>query len=392
MRKIFCLFILLYMLVSPVAGAAAELGDLPVGTSHEKKASELDIDQISRYVGQLDTEIKKVTPDIDFKQLVYKIARNEVSLKPQDIAAGAASYVFKEVVANSSLLGKLVILAVICAVLQNLTSAFDRSSTGQLTYMVTYLVMVTLAIGSFTVAIDAGRDVVDRMVTFMQAILPVLLTLLVAVGGFTAAAIYQPVVFVSIALIATVIRNVILPLILFSALLTLVSNLSPKFKVSNLAGLIRNISMGLLGAMSTIFLGVLSIQGVAGAVGDSVVLRTAKFATDAFVPVVGGMFSDALEAIVSSSLLIKNAVGIAGVAVVLAIMLMPLLKILCLALIYKLAGAIIEPVEDGQMVGCLNDLGNSLLAVFAVVGTAGLLFFFTLTILVAVGNITVMLR
>jgi len=392
MRKIFCLFILLYMLVSPVAGAAAELGDLPVGTSHEKKASELDIDQISRYVGQLDTEIKKVTPDIDFKQLVYKIARNEVSLKPQDIAAGAASYVFKEVVANSSLLGKLVILAVICAVLQNLTSAFDRSSTGQLTYMVTYLVMVTLAIGSFTVAVDAGRDVVDRMVTFMQAILPVLLTLLVAVGGFTAAAIYQPVVFVSIALIATVIRNVILPLILFSALLTLVSNLSPKFKVSNLAGLIRNISMGLLGAMGTIFLGVLSIQGVAGAVGDSVVLRTAKFATDAFVPVVGGMFSDALEAIVSSSLLIKNAVGIAGVAVVLAIMLMPLLKILCLALIYKLAGAIIEPVEDGQMVGCLNDLGNSLLAVFAVVGTAGLLFFFTLTILVAVGNITVMLR
>ena len=392
MRKIFCLFILLYMLVSPAAGAAAESGGPPGETSHEKKSPELDIDQISSYVGQLDTEIKKVAPDIDFKQLVYKIARNEVSLKPRDIAAGVASYAFKEVVANSSLLGKLVILAVICAVLQNLTSAFDRSSTGQLTYMATYLVMVTLAIGSFTVAVDAGRDVVDRMVTFMQAILPVLLTLLVAVGGFTAAAIFQPVVFVSIALIATVIRNVILPLILFSAILTLVSNLSPKFKVSKLAGLISNISMGLLGAISTIFLGVLSIQGVAGAVGDSVVLRTAKFATDAFVPVVGGMFSDALEAIVSSSLLIKNAVGIAGAAAVLAIMLMPLLKILCLAIIYKLAGAIIEPVEDGQMVGCLNDLGNSLLAVFAVVGTTGLLFFFTLTILVAVGNITVMLR
>jgi len=43
-------------------------------------------------------------------------------------------------------------------------------------------------------------------------------------------------------------------------------------------------------------------------------------------------------------------------------------------------------------VDCLNDLGNSLLAVFAVVATAGLLFFFTLTIVVAVGNLTVMLR
>jgi stage III sporulation protein AE len=222
--------------------------------------------------------------------------------------------------------------------------------------------------------------------------LPVLLTLLVAVGGFTAAAIYQPVVFVSIALIATIIKNIVLPLLLFSAVLVLVSNLSSKFKVSNLAGLIKNVAMGILGAMSTIFLGVLSIQGVAGAVGDSVTLRTAKFATDAFVPVVGGLFSDALEAIVSSSLLIKNAVGIAGVVVVLGIMIMPLVKILCIALIYKMAGAMIQPVDEGQVSGCLNDLGNSLLSVFAVVATVGLLFFFTLAIIVAVGNITVMLR
>lgn len=358
----------------------------------EEKVPGLDMSEVNSYIERLDSEIKSVIPDVNFKQLVYRIARNEVSFRPQDIAGSAGAYIFKEVVANSSLLGKLVILAIICAVLQNLTSAFDRGTTGQLTYMVTYLVLVTLAIGSFTLAVDAGRDVVDKMVTFMQAVLPVLLTLLVAVGGFTSAAIYHPVLFASIALIATVIRNVVLPLILFSAILGLVSNLSPKFRVSNLAGLIKTIAMGILGVLSTVFLGVLSIQGVAGAVGDSVTLRTAKFATDAFIPVVGGMFSDALEAIVSSSLLIKNAVGVAGVIVVLSILVMPLLKIFCLALIYKLAGAMIQPVEDGQIVNCLNDLGNSLMAVFAVVATAGLLFFFTMAIVVAVGNITVMLR
>ncbi|MFZ5644053.1 MAG: stage III sporulation protein AE [Bacillota bacterium] len=391
MRKLIVIFILIFML-APTAVLAEQTATSNESGEHNI-TPELNLEEINNYIGQIDSEIKKVTPDIDFKQLVYKIARNEIELNPGEMAKKIMSYVFMEVVANSSLLGKLVILAIICAVLQNLTSSFDRGTTGQLTYMVTYLVMITLAIGSFTIAINAGREVVDRMVTFMQAILPVLLTLLVAVGGFTSAAIYQPVVFVSIALIATIIRNIILPLILFSAILFLVSNLSSKFKVSNLAGLIKNVAMGLLGLMSTIFLGVLSIQGVAGAVGDSVVLRTAKFATDTFVPVVGGMFSDALEAIVSSSLLIKNAVGIAGVVVVLYIMLMPLVKILCIALIYKLAGAMIQPVEDGgQVVGCLNDLGNSLLSVFAVVATAGLLFFFTLTILVAVGNITVMLR
>lgn len=389
-RKLLIVLLALY-LMSPTACLAATPGPEDINEVNGALPG-LSFDEIDRYIGQLDDEIKSVSPDVDFKQLVYKIARNEVSFSPGDIAKKLASYIFMEVVANSALLGKLVLLAIICAVLQNLTAAFEKGSTGQLTYMVTYLVMVALAIGSFTLAVNSGREVVDRMVAFMQVILPVLLTLLVAVGGFTAAAIYQPVVFISIALIATIIKNIVLPLLLFSAVLVLVSNLSSKFKVSNLAGLIKNVAMGILGVMSTIFLGVLSIQGVAGAVGDSVVLRTAKFATDAFVPVVGGMFSDALEAIVSSSLLIKNAVGIAGVVVVLSIMLMPLLKILCIALIYKLAGAMIQPVEEGQVAGCLNDLGNSLLSVFAVVATAGLLFFFTLAIVVAVGNITVMLR
>jgi stage III sporulation protein AE len=390
MRKLFMMLFIL-CLMAPIPCLAEQPGAQDGGAPNSA-VPDLNYDEIDRYIGQLDAEIKNVTPDIDFRQLVFKIARNEISFHPGDIAKKMASYIFMEVVANSSLLGKLVILAIICAVLQNLTAAFDKGSTGQLTYMVTYLVMVALAIGSFTLAVSAGREAVDRMVTFMQAILPVLLTLLVAVGGFTAAAIYQPVVFVSIALIATIIKNIVLPLLLFSAVLVLVSNLSSKFKVSNLAGLIKNVAMGILGAMSTIFLGVLSIQGVAGAVGDSVTLRTAKFATDAFVPVVGGLFSDALEAIVSSSLLIKNAVGIAGVVVVLGIMIMPLVKILCIALIYKMAGAMIQPVDEGQVSGCLNDLGNSLLSVFAVVATVGLLFFFTLAIIVAVGNITVMLR
>ncbi len=385
-KKIFILAAVCFLALPGPAPAEQSGGPQPF------PAGAANMEEVNGYIERLDAEIKSVVPDMDFKGMVYKIARKEISLRPQDLAGSAGAYIFREVVANTALLGKLVILAIICSVLQNLTSAFDRGSTGQLSYMVTYLVLVTLAIGSFTLAVNAGREVVDRMVVFMQAILPVLITLLVAVGGFASAAIYQPALFAGIALIATVIRNIVLPLILFSAILSLVSNLSPRFRVSNLAGLVKSVAMGILGILSTIFLGMLSIQGVAGAVGDSVALRTAKFATDAFIPVVGGLFSGALEAIVSSSLLIKNAVGIAGVMVVLAIMVMPLLKIFCLALIYKLAGAMIQPVEDGQIVNCLNDLGNSLMAVFAVVATAGLLFFFTITIVVAVGNVTVMFR
>ncbi|MDQ0286546.1 stage III sporulation protein AE [Desulfofundulus luciae] len=385
---VFCMALLFFP-----AAALALPGDLSEPASspqHVQKA--LDISGVEDYINTLDAEIKEAVPGFNFKEMVMKLIRGEINLSPGEIFKSLLSYLFREVVANSALLGKLVVLAIICVVLQNFTAAFDRGTTGQLTHTVTYLVLVTIAIGSFALAVQTSREVVDKMVTFMQALMPVLLTLLVALGGVASAAIFHPVILVSITFIGTLIKNVVLPLVFFSAVLGLVSHLSPRFKVSGLAGLLRGAAVGLLGIMGTVFLGLLAIQGVAGAVGDGVVLRTAKFSLDAFIPVVGGMFSDALEAVISSSLLIKNALGIAGVVAVVMIMTLPLVKLISLAFIYKLAGALIQPVDDSQVVACLSDLGNSIIIIFATVATVGLLFFFAIAILVGVGNLTVMLR
>jgi stage III sporulation protein AE len=238
--------------------------------------------------------------------MVIKLVKGELDWKPVEIFKNLLRQLFKEVVANFDLLGKLVILAVICAILQNLMASFEKGTVGQLTYSVTYLVLISIAIGSFSLAVNAGREVVENMVSFMQALLPVLLTLLV--GGVASAAVFSPVILTTLGVFGTLIKNIILPLLFFVAILGIVNNLSEKFKVSNLADLLKAIAMGLMGIFSTIFLGILTIQGVAGAVGDSVTFKAAKFGVDAFVPVVGGVLSDALAAVVSSSLLIKNPV------------------------------------------------------------------------------------
>ncbi len=388
MPKFYLVILLAALLAAPVLipmnqAAAAGSGDSVVNE---------EIFAVQEFIDRLDTEIKGSIPQFHFKEMVSKLVRGELEWKPGQIFNQLIRQLFKEVVANFNLLGKLVVLAIICAVLQNLMSSFEKSSAGQLAHSVTYLVLITLAIGSFSIAVNAGREVVDTMVTFMQALTPVLLTLLVAVGGLASAAIFSPVILATLSIFGTLIKDIVLPLLFFVAILGIAGNLSERFKVSNLADLLKTAAMGLMGVFSTIFLGVLAIQGVAGAVGDSVTFRTAKFSVDAFVPVVGGMLSDALEAVLSSSLLLKNAVGIAGVAVIGTVMVVPLLKIISLAFIYKLAGALIQPIGSGQMVDCLNSLGNNLLLIFATVATAGLLFFFTITIIVGVGNISVMLH
>ncbi|AEG61297.1 stage III sporulation protein AE [Desulforamulus ruminis] len=385
-RIIFTLFMVCFCLY-PVPGLAA-----PETVTPEGQVAELEMNKLEEFVEHLNQEVEGAIPHFGFQEMVSQLIKGDFSWQLSDILTGLLKYLFKEVVANASLLGKLVVLAVICAVLQNLMSAFDRGTTGKLAYAVSYMVLVSLAVGSFALALNIGREAVDNMVHFMQALLPLLLTLLAAMGGVASTAIFHPIIFGAIAAIGTVVKVIIFPLIFFSAVLTILSNLSERFQVSRLADLMKTVGMAVMGLCSTVFLGLLALKGVAGSVTDGIAIRTAKFATDAFIPVVGGMFSDALDAVIGSSLLIKNAVGIAGVVVIFTLTILPMLKIFAVAFVYKLAGALIQPVGDKQMADCLTALGNSLLGIFAAVAMVGLLFFFAITIVVGMGDLMTMLR
>jgi stage III sporulation protein AE len=373
----------------PLTAMAEEAG----GTGQPvADTSLLDMSAVEEVVQQLDEEIQQAVPEMDFRSMVTKFAQGELKWSVNELFNGLIKYIFSEVLANVSLLGKLVVLAIITAVLQNLMGAFEKATTGKLAYFICYLVLITLAVGTFGLAMNIGREAVDQMVTFMQALLPLLLTLLAAMGGIASATIFQPVILGSVTVIGTVIKNIVLPLIFFATALSILNGISTKFNVSKMADLLKTISMTILGLCSTVFLGVLAVQGVAGSISDGVALRTAKYTTDAFVPVVGGTISDALEAVLGSALLIKNAVGLAGVVIIILITVLPLVKIFAIAFVYRLAGALVQPIGDGQMANCLTSLGNNLLTVFGAVATVGLMFFFAITIVVGMGNLTVMLR
>lgn len=385
--RVLLIILILCLLLSPVPVQAST-----ETLSAEGQLADLEFSKIEEFINTLNAEAEGAIPQLNFKELVVSLVKGDLDWQVSDVFTGLFKYLFKEVVANASLLGKLVVLAVICAVLQNLMGAFEKSTTGQLAYAVSYMALITLAVSSFALAVNIGREAVDNMVLFMQALLPLLLTLLAAMGGVASTAIFHPLIFGSISTIGTVIKVIVFPLIFFAAILNILGYLSEKFQISRLADLMKTISTMVLGLCSTVFLGLLAIKGVAGSVTDGVAIRTAKFATDAFIPVVGGMFSDALDAVIGSSLLIKNAVGIVGVVIIFLLTIMPMLKIFAVAFVYKLAGALIQPVGDKRMADCLTGLGNSLLGIFGAVATVGLLFFFAITIVVGMGDLMTMLR
>jgi stage III sporulation protein AE len=218
------------------------------------------------------------------------------------------------------------------------------------------------------------------------------LTLLASMGNIGSVAMFHPLIVFMIHAIGTLIYTVVFPLLFFSAVLGIVSCLSEKYKVNQLANLLRRISVGLLGSLLTIFLAVISVQGATAAVADGVTIRTAKYVAGNFVPVVGRMFSDAADTVIGASLLVKNAVGMAGVLILLLISAFPAVKILSLAFIYNFSAAVMQPLGNSPIIQCLNIIGKTLIYVFASLATVGLMFFLAVTIIVAAGNISVMMR
>ena len=177
------------------------------------------------------------------------------------------------------------------------------------------MVLIIIALNSFYIVLDYTNETVGKMIHFILALIPLLLALIVSSGGLVSAAFFHPVILFLMSTSGMFIQYIILPLLMLSALLSIVSILSENYKVTQLAGLLRNWSIGLLGVFLTVFLGVISVQGAATAITDGVTLRTAKFMTSNFIPVIGRFFTDATDTVISASLLLKNTVGIAGVAI-----------------------------------------------------------------------------
>src|SRR5699024_2742874 len=146
-----------------------------------------------------------------------------------------------------------------------------------------------------------------------------------------------PIIIFLIHLSGVLISKFILPLLFLAALLSIVSKLNTEYQVTHLASLFKSVSIGVLVIFLTVFLGVMSVQGTASAIQDGVAMKTAKFITGNFIPVIGRTFTDAADTILSASLILKNAIGIVGVIIVILLALFPAIKIFAIAIIYKIA-------------------------------------------------------
>lgn len=354
----------------------------------EQELAHLKLDELTAFLSQLDAETQALLPTWNLRGW----ATEGLKLDLATILRQGGRFLAREVMLNLHLLIRLVILAVVGAVLVHFQQAWAGESLGNLVFNIIYLVLMGLAVQSFTTTLQLANAALDRINQFVLALLPPVFTLLAAAGGLTLSTVCHPLMWGGTAVVINIVKNIVLPLILLAGMIGLVSRLAEGFSVSRLAETARQGAVVLLGLLVVIFLGLLTMQGVTVAAADGLGLKAAKFLTGNLMPLVGKTVADSLDLAAGCSLLIKNALGVFGALGVILLCVYPSFKILVVAFIYRLAAVLVQPLGQERLADSLQEIGKTIMVIFAAVAVSGLMFFFSLTILVGLGNLTAVVR
>lgn len=385
-------FVRLLLFVVLMSGTTSPLfaGEVTPQTEPTGLSQQIDLSQMRGFLEQLDSDVLKAMPGFSMARIFEDLKSGTLDLRPEKLGQSLMGILGREILSSAPLIGKLLILAVICAVLGQLQVAYG-GNVGKIAQVMTYLVLLSLALTSFREALGYATGTIDKMVGLMQTLFPVMLTLLISMGNLTSAALFKPLVMGSLTVLATMIKTVVLPLFFLAAVLRLFNHISEQFKLSKLAGLLEFAGKLSLGVIMTVFIGVMTIQGVTGGVADSVIFRTAKYSAD-LIPVVGKFFKDAVELVITSGLLLRNAVGIIALLAIIVICIAPLVKILAMILVFRISAALIEPLGAKALAESLQDMSKSLTFILVTVAAVAIMFFMTVAVVIGTGTFSVMLH
>lgn len=353
--------------------------------------TELDFSGFERELAHIDSFISASSEGFSLRALWDEVWQGG-SVSWGSMLGALPKLLFRELLASGALLSQMLILALLSVLLTLLGDSFADSAVALLSRWVVYLLLLALALLAAEPALSGAREAIVMLSDLMLAVLPLLLPLLAAVGGVGTVSLLSPVLLAALNIMMALMRQLIFPLIYFSAILRLLDDLAPRFRVNRVAGLFKDIAIGVMSVLTTVFMAVLSLSGLASAASDGIAIKAAKSAGGAFIPVVGRTLADALDSVLATALLLKNGLGLVAAVAILLVCAVPALKLLAQALLFRIAAALIQPLGDEQIAKALDGLGNSLILLFAALAVSGLFAFFALSLTVLLGNITMMMR
>lgn len=276
----------------------------------------------------------------------------------------------------------VLLVALTAAVFSNFAGAFKSRQISDISFYIMYMLLITLCLTSFRTAASGLEDRLTMLVDFMRVLCPsYFLAVAFASGSVTSLFFYNVILFL-IYVVELVIVRFLLPVVNIYIMVLILGNLTGEDFLSEFAGLIRKIVTWTLKTLLICVVSVNVIQGLLAPAIDAV-KRSALTRTAEALPWVGNAVGGAAEIVLGTAVLIKNGIGMAGAVIAVSICAVPVLQMLIMAFMYKLAAALVQPVSDKRITACISGVSEGYEIMVRVIFTTGMLFLLTIAIVAA---------
>ena len=242
-----------------------------------------------------------------------------------------------------------------------------------------------LTVAAFDVVLKWVESGIRNITAFMGVFYPVyFLAVAVAKGSVTGVAFYNLVLFLIYA-VEIIIGNVLLPMVRVYMIIRILNFLGPEDMLEKLSEFLEIVIRWTLKTALACVIGANLIQGMISPAIDTVKRSTVLKGAEA-IPGIGNLLGGMTEVALGTAVLVKNGIGMAGAVICIALCVIPLVQTAGTALLYKLAAAMIQPVSDERVTGCVEAVGEGCQILMQIVFTVGVLFLLTIAIVAAVTN------
>lgn len=346
---------------------------------------DLDLSGLESILSNLNSQQSGIFGSTSFIEKLQSILSGEFTDNAGSVWEAILKLIFDELLNFLPLIATIIAVAILSGMVGDLRGT-NSKSIADITHFVCYGVIIVLVVSACTNVLTLTSSTLQGLKEQIDIAFPILLTILTAIGGTASVGVYQPAVALFSGTIMQIFTLVLMPLFIFSLVFTVISNLSPSVKLEKFSNFFNSLFKWITGAVFTIFIGFLIIQGITAGSLDTVSIRTAKYAIRSYIPILGGYLSEGFNVIMASSILIKNAIGASGLLLMFSSVIVPVVEIVLLMLCLKLTAGILEPLTDSRISNFINGVAKCLIMPIVLIIGVAFMYLIFMGLIISTGN------
>lgn len=330
---------------------------------------------------EISDNLNRMLPDYEFdtEELLKLIMQGKIGGAVGLLWDGVKGKLGVELSGLRNIFASILVLGIVSALFSNFSDVFKSHQIADISFYFLYLLLIAVLLQAFLAAADIASDTIENIVLFIKMFIPTYFMAVGAAAGTVTAVVYYQFMLLLAYGVEKLVLSFLIPLIYSYVLLAVLNGIWAEERLTLLLEFLKKgIIIGLKLAMGAVT-GLSLFQSMISPVIDSLRTSALKKAVSA-IPGVGNLAEGVTEMVIGSAVLIKNSVGILLLLLLLAVCLIPLLKLLLIACMMKGSAALAGIVSDKRITGCTDQVGDGGLLLLRATFTAVALFIIVIAV------------